>query len=113
MGQVKYILDNLYEHQMITFLLMRRDTENFSVLDRFAQMQNFELLQTQICDRIVRNLWHSKIDTSGAIFDSSEPFRILTDVSLWDREDKELQLRNKSESFRVVRPHKYGFRAWA
>lgn len=88
------------------------------MLERLADLDMLEILQTKIVDRILKDIWSSKIDISGHIMDNSSCFTILRYGNLSYNEDFEYRYRfysdgrlaNQNQS--KARPHLFTFRVW-
>jgi len=85
------------------------------VLERLAELNMLEILQTKIVDRILKDIWASKIDVSGTIMDNSSCWTILRYGDLGFNEDFEYRHRfyvDRHGNRNTVRPHILTFRVW-
>jgi hypothetical protein len=72
-------------------------------------MDAFQLMDTKVMDRIMKEYWNSDIDTSGSFFQASTSYQLLFDSSsLSKSQDNELNLRfYKKSDISKFRSHKF------
>ena len=72
-------------------------------------MDAFQLMDTKVMDRIMKEYWNSDIDTSGSFFQASTGYQLLYPCStLNQNEENELNLRfYKKRDISKFRSHKY------
>lgn len=72
------------------------------------KMDAFDLMETKVMDRIMKEYWRSNIDTGGSIFEMSSTYRILTQQNA-DKEIEEKARFYKKRKIAEVRPNQYIF----
>ena len=72
-------------------------------------MDAFQLMDTKVMDRIMKEYWNSDIDTSGSFFQASTGYQLLYPcTTLNQNEDNELNLRfYKKRDISKFRSHMY------
>jgi hypothetical protein len=88
--QCRNILKNLYLPTELKISMRRKDLRNRDSLYYMEMMDAFELMNTKVMDRIMKEYWNSNIDTSGDFFQCSTCYKLLTDD---DDGDIELESR--------------------
>ena len=113
--KIVVLLDNLYMPQIIKNQLKQKDLMGYTALERLAELDMLEILQTKIVDRILKDIWSSKIDVSGTIMDNSSCFTILRYGDIGYDEDFEFRYRfyvDRATTRSTIRPHILTFRVW-
>ena len=64
-----------------------RDYMGKSALDLMVEEKLYKVMQVELVDRVVREVYSSKYDQSGDFFALSMPYRILFDYNLRFKED--------------------------
>ena len=95
--------------------MKQRDLAGNSVLEKLARFNQFEILQTKVVDRVVRDYWGSKVDVSGSLMDNSSAYTILRYGDLRYLEDFEKRYRfyMPRNVMEKIKPHILTFRVWA
>ena len=73
------------------------------------------MLKTKTADRVIKDLWQSKVDVSGSVLENSTCYNILRFSKtkyMEDREQKRYRFYHGRDLKRDVRPHRNGFRVW-
>ena len=86
--QCRQILVNLYLPTELKIMVRRKDLSNNNALYYMELMDAFQLMDTKVMDRIMKEYWNSAIDTSGSFFEISTAFQVFkgTDsLDLWAR----------------------------
>lgn len=66
--QCRSILVNLYLPVELKISVRRKDLSNRNSLYYMELMDSFQLMDTKVMDRIMKEYWKSNIDTSGSFF---------------------------------------------
>ena len=66
--QCQQILVNLYMPNELKISVRRKDLANHNSLYYMELMDCFQLMDTKVMDRIMKDYWNSSIDTSGSFF---------------------------------------------
>ena len=90
--QSSSILKNLYIPTELKISMRRKDLRNRNALYYMESMDAFELMNTKVMDRIMKEYWNSNIDTSGSFFQASTCYQLLQDLKHEDQ-DPELATR--------------------
>ena len=107
--QCRMILVNLYLPTELKISVRRKDLSNHNSLYYMELMDAFQLMDTKVMDRIMKEYWNSDIDTSGSFFQASTSYQLLFDSStLRKNQDNELNLRfYKKRDISKFRSHKF------
>jgi hypothetical protein len=84
--QCRQILVNLYLPTELKIMVRRKDLSNNNALYYMELMDAFQLMDTKVKDRIMKEYWNPAIETSGSFFETSTAFQVLkgTDsLDLW------------------------------
>ena len=68
------ILVNLYLPTELRILVHRKNLSNHNSLYYMELMDAFQLMDTKVMDRIMKEYWNSDIDTSGSFFQASTSY---------------------------------------
>ena len=103
------ILVNLYLPTELKILVHRKNLSNHNSLYYMELIDAFQLMDTKVMDRIMKEYWNSDIDTSGSFFQASTGYQLLFPCSTLNKnEDNELNLRfYKKRDISKFRSHKY------
>ena len=74
-----------------------------------------KILQTKVVDRLIKDIWASKVDVSGSLMDNSSTYAIVRHGRLSYNYDFEFRSRfyNKDYTKTNNKPHEFTFRVWA
>ncbi len=61
-----------------------------SMLNIIGKLEQYEIMQCDVVDRIVFNLWMGKVERNGAFMGSSTSYRILFSTSIYDNKEIDL-----------------------
>ena len=75
--QAKAILQHLFEPSVINYYVRQTDLFDLRVINYMEQHDSFELLETKVIDRIIRQMWESNVDDSASFFGHSICYKIL------------------------------------
>lgn len=73
-NQCRSILVNLYLPIELKISVRRKDLSNRNSLYYMELMDSFQLMDTKVMDRIMKEYWKSNIDTSGSFFQASTSY---------------------------------------
>ena len=81
LGQCKNVLVNLYIPNELKVYVRQIDIFDKDTLHYMEKLDAFTLLETKVMDRIMKEYWHSNLDVSGSIFETSTCWQILSQLS--------------------------------
>ena len=87
------VLEHIYRPKQIELMLKAEDIGGKSVLVYIAELRLYRFLQINHVNRIVNQMWESKTDIGGSVFDLSTSYYLLNVNQLRYQEDNELRKR--------------------
>ena len=108
------LLNKVYDPYKVRQLLKQTDMDRKSVLVLFAQLKLYRLMQTKVADRVIKDIWTSKVDISGNFFEVSTAYSYLKFDLLPGTTDrcKNKSLFEKRNMYDEVRPHSFSYQVW-
>jgi hypothetical protein len=84
----------------------QKDLFNNTALFYMEKLDAFQLLDTKVMDRIMKDYWNSNVDSSGNFMECSTAFQILTKTKLTHINDYESTHRfYENRTIDLIRPH--------
>ena len=68
------VLQNIYRPREIEMMLKQEDIRGNSVISYISKLKLYHFLQINHVNRIVNQMWESKTDTGGSVFDLSTSY---------------------------------------
>jgi len=113
LSQAKAVLVNMFLPMEIKEHVRQRDIFGKNSLSYLEKHDSFELLETKIMDRIVKEYWDSDLDVSGSFFGQSTAYNIL--IRRFNSLDQDYERGNRFWVYRDVdeqaRPNRYLLKA--
>ena len=78
-------------------------------------MDAFQLLNTKVMDRIMKEYWNSNIDTSGSFLATSTNYQLLRSNRIGKEENEDIELKNRfylHRDLNKIRSHFYVFKVY-
>jgi len=92
-----HVLQNIYRPREIEMMLKQRDIRGNTVLGYISELKQYNFLQINHVNRIVNQMWESKTDVGGSMFDLSTSFYLTFANKLRYLEDNEPRNRFYSD----------------
>ena len=110
--QCRSILVNLYLPIELKISVRRKDLSNRNSLFYMELMDSFQLMDTKVMDRIMKEYWKSNIDTSGSFFQASTAYKLIK-ADYGENQDEELETRfYKPRDISKFTSHSYTLRVY-
>jgi hypothetical protein len=96
-------------------MLKQHDIHGNTVLGYISKLKQFNFLQINHINRIVNQMWESKTDIGGSMFDLSTTYYLTCTNKLSYQEDNEPRKRfnsHKSEDEYNIMPHQWTLAVW-
>ena len=87
------VLQQMHRPKEIELMLKQEDIRGKSVLQYIADLKLYKFLQINHVNRIINQMWESKTDIGGSVFDLSTSYYLLFNNSLNFKEDSEQRHR--------------------
>ena len=87
------MLQNVTQPKEIELMLKSEDITGKSVLLYIAELKLYRFLQINHVNRIINQMWESKTDIGGSVFDLSTSYYLTVTNSTNYQEDNELRKR--------------------
>ena len=87
------VMQNIYRPREIEMMLKQEDIRGNSVLAYISWLKLYHFLQINHVNRIVNQMWESKTDIGGSVFDLSTTYYLTFTNKLRYLEDNELRKR--------------------
>jgi len=107
------VLEHMQRPKEIESMLKQEDFAGKTVLQYVAELKLFDFLQNNHVNRVVNQMWESKADVGGSLFELSTSYYLVSENQLTFREDNEVRkrfyLNRKNER---PLPHRFTFAVW-
>jgi len=87
------VLEHMHRPKEIELMLKQEDIKGKPVLQYIAELKLFRFLQINHVNRIVNQMWESKTDIGGSVFDLSTSYYLTFQNKVRYQEDNELGKR--------------------
>jgi len=107
------VLQQIYRPKEIELMLKQEDFVGKSVLHYLSELKLYSFLQNNHVNRVVNQMWESKTDVGGSLFELSTSYFLVTQNRLSFREDNEARKRcYLSRKNERPMPHRFTFAVW-
>jgi len=107
------VLQHMQRPKEIELMLKQEDFAGKSVLQYIAELKLYSFLQNNHVNRVVNQMWESKTDIGGSLFELSTSYYLVAHNQLTFREDNEVRKRfYVSRKNERPMPHRFTFAVW-
>ena len=108
------LLDKVYDPHKVRLLLKQTDSDNYNTLDLIGKLKLYKAMQTKVADRVIQDIWNSKVDISGSFLENSTAYDYLRYGELDSLDDFESKKRfyHDRDLTLDVRPNRFAYHVW-